>query len=74
MGIINDPYLAFCFDEACDFIDNQRYYEEQKDGTLVEKWNKKPNWIDEKGNNSKRPINNSALIEQMKKQSEKFKK
>lgn len=42
--------MAFCFDEAVEYILNNRYYKEvKKDNKVYQevRWRKKPNWIDE---------------------------
>ena len=73
MGIENDHYLAFCFDEACEFILSMRITKEMKKNGktyLVEVWEKEPKWIDLK--EKPKPANNSELIKQMKKDSERF--
>ena len=49
MGIEN-THLAFCFDEAVEYILSHRYYKEvKKDNKVYQEtmWRKKPNWIDE---------------------------
>ncbi len=74
LGITNDPYLAFCFDEACEFILSMRtteIVEENGKRYVAEKWIKEPNWIDKK---IQKPKNNMELFNQMKKNLEKFNK
>ena len=47
---INDSYLAFIFDEACEYILSMKTKKEiKRDGKvyLEERWLKEPNWIDE---------------------------
>ena len=47
---IENTHLAFCFDEAVEFILAHRYYKEVKEDNKVYKklcWTKIPNWIDE---------------------------
>ena len=49
MGIEN-THLAFCFDEAVEYILSHRYYKEvKKDNKVYQEtmWRKKPRWIDE---------------------------
>lgn len=61
---IEDNYLAFCFDEACDFILSMRETIKTvgKDGLIHEssKWRKTPHFTDEV-----KPLNNSDLINEM---------
>jgi len=58
MGI-DDPYLAFCFDETIEYILMQRYVD--KNGQY--KWKVSPSW---KGKDNKQiPKNNSELITEM---------
>lgn len=47
---INNTHLAFCFDEAVEYILSHRYFADKKEGNMVYKvikWTKKPRWIDE---------------------------
>ena len=72
MGI-NDSYLAFCFDEACEFIEDMRTKEViQKNGKYyeVEKWKRTPHWTDVK---EEKPLNNSSLLAEMKANLDKWK-
>jgi len=61
---LDDPYLAFCFDEAIAHIESFMYYDDK--GKL--KWRKTPHWIDDE---SIKPKNNSELFKMM---NEKLKK
>ncbi|WP_212904515.1 hypothetical protein [Clostridium polyendosporum] len=63
MGI-DDPYLAFCFDEAIAHIQSFMYYNDK--GVL--KWRKTPHWI-----NEKKQQNNSQLFNSMKENLKRFK-
>lgn len=67
---INDTYLAFCFDEACDYILSFKKIEYDKMGNGKEVWTVKPKWIDEESKNKKN--NNSELISEMKAELKKF--
>lgn len=74
MGLHDDPYLAFCFDEACEYILSMQTTKEvikKKKTYLQEVWIKEPKWIDIEVKS--KPLNNSELIKQMKKELEKFK-
>ncbi|MEG1004631.1 MAG: hypothetical protein RSF37_14645 [Clostridium sp.] len=68
MGIDN-TYLAFCFDEACDYIESFRSVEYDKNGKGKEIWSIKPKWIDEE---VKKNNNNSDLISEMQAELKKF--
>lgn len=70
---INDSYLAFIFDEACEYILSMKTKREVKEADKVyleDSWLKEPNWTDEiyKDKNT----NNSDLISEMKKNLERF--
>lgn len=70
---INDSYLAFIFDEACEYILSMKTKREVKGADKVyleDSWLKEPNWTDEiyKDKNT----NNSDLISEMKKNLERF--
>ncbi len=70
---INDSYLAFIFDEACEYILSMKTKREVKEADKVyleDSWLKEPNWKDEiyKDKNT----NNSDLISEMKKNLERF--
>jgi hypothetical protein len=70
---INDSYLAFIFDEACEYILSMKTKREVKEAGKVyleDSWLKEPNWIDEVPKNKN--INNSDLISEMKKNLERF--
>lgn len=70
MGIDN-TYLAFCFDEACDYIESFRSIEyDKKTGKSKEVWIVKPKWIDEEV--KKKNSNNSNLISEMQAELKKF--
>lgn len=70
MGIDN-TYLAFCFDEACDYIESFRKIEyNEKTGKGKEIWIIKPKWIDEEV--KKKSSNNSDLISEMQAELKKF--
>lgn len=65
MGI-DDSYLSFCFDEACEFILKMQTTKiVVKDGKQYEEetWIKQPNWSDKP---IEKPKNNMELIKQMK--------
>lgn len=51
---MDDTYIAFCFDEAVEYIIEQ--FDKEKG-----KWKTKPKWTDEE-----KPKDNSKLIEYMK--------
>lgn len=66
--------MAFCFDEACEYILSMRSFKEiKKDGSVYkqEYWIKEPKWNDIKENKIHRN-NNSELIEEMKNKLEKY--
>lgn len=70
---INDSYLAFIFDEACEYILSMKTKREVKEADKVyleDSWLKEPNWTDEI--NKVKNINNSNLINEMKKNLERF--
>lgn len=70
---INDSYLAFIFDEACEYILSMKTKREVKEVDKVyleDSWLKEPNWTDEI--NKDKNINNSDLINEMKKNLERF--
>jgi len=70
---INDSYLAFIFDEACEYILSMKTKREVKEADKVyleDSWLKEPNWTDEI--NKDKNINNSDLINEMKKNLERF--
>lgn len=60
---IEDEYLAFCFNEACLYIENM-LLEKDKKGSFVNQ----PRWVDEE-KKMKKTTNNKELIEWMKKHS-----
>lgn len=71
---INDSYLAFIFDEACEYILSMKTKREVKeDGKvyLEDSWLKEPNWNDSEELKFKN--NNSSLINEMKTNLEKYK-
>lgn len=74
---INDSYLAFIFDEACEYILSNRgtrEIEKNNKRYIEEYWIKEPNWSDKeelKSNN--KPKNNSSLINEMKENLKKYK-
>lgn len=73
MGL-DSHYLAFCFDEACDFILDMRVKKVKKEkGQLyeVEEWKRTPHWSDIK--EEPKPRNNSSLFAEMKANLEKWK-
>ena len=60
---INDSYLAFIFDEACEYILSMKTKREVKKADKVhleDSWLKEPNWIDEVPKNKN--IDNIKLI------------
>ncbi len=68
--------MAFCFDEACEYILSMKTTKEvTKNGKvyLEEAWVKEPNWIDEDKKDKKKTSSNGDLIAEMKKNLEKFK-
>ena len=70
---INDSYLAFIFDEACEYILSMKTKREVKKADKVyleDSWLKEPNWTDEIYKNKN--TNNSDLISEMKKNLERF--
>jgi hypothetical protein len=72
---INDSYLAFIFDEACEYILSMRTKKEiKRDGKvyLEDKWIKEPEWIDSELK-YKAKTNNNELINEMKKNLKNFK-
>lgn len=76
MGIEDDPYLAFCFDEACEFILSMKTTKKvvkNESVYLQEVWIKEPKWIDQEKDTVK-PSNNADLIKEMQKQLDKFNK
>lgn len=56
----HDPYLAFCIDDVCMFIEMQRYIEDGK-----YKWEHEPQW-ERKEKKVKSKTSNSESIEKMK--------
>jgi hypothetical protein len=67
MGI-EDPYLAFCFDEAVELILSQQFVDEK--GNI--KWRNKPKWKETINKNCTQN-NNSELIAEMQKELKKQK-
>ncbi len=66
---INDSYLAFIFDEACEYILSMKTKREVKGADKVyleDSWLKEPNWIDKQDIVKIKPSNNSDLISEMK--------
>lgn len=66
---INDSYLAFIFDEACEYILSMKTKREVKEADKVyleDSWLKEPNWIDKQDIVKIKPSNNSDLISEMK--------
>lgn len=66
---INDSYLAFIFDEACEYILSMKTKREVKKTDKVyleDSWLKEPNWIDKQDIVKIKPSNNSDLISEMK--------
>lgn len=66
---INDSYLAFIFDEACEYILSMKTKREVKEVDKVyleDSWLKEPNWIDKQDIVKIKPSNNSDLISEMK--------
>lgn len=71
---INNTHLAFCFDEACEYILSMKTHKEvKKDGNLYKQecWVKEPNWNDKK--TYKKNNNNNELIIEMQKNLQNFK-
>ena len=71
---INDSYLAFIFDEACEYIlsmKTKRKVKEDGKVYLEDSWLKEPNWNDSEELKFKN--NNSSLINEMKTNLEKYK-
>ena len=63
-----DPYLAFCLDDVCVFIDSQRYIDENG----YYKWHVDPDWnfkkrkkAEEKKQKDKNWTSNSEKIEEL---------
>lgn len=70
---IKNTHLAFCFDEAVEYILSYRYKKEvKKEGKvyLVDDWIEKPRWNDEE---VEKPKNNADLIKEMQEELKKFK-
>lgn len=65
MGI-HEHYLAFCFDEAIEYIISMTDYD--KDGKMF--WKIKPMWNDVE---EEKPVNNSLLISEMLENLKKYK-
>lgn len=66
---INDSYLAFIFDEACEYILSMKTKREVKEADKVyleDSWLKQPKWIDKQDIVKIKPSNNSDLISEMK--------
>ncbi|GAA0825256.1 hypothetical protein [Clostridium tertium] len=72
---INDSYLAFIFDEACEYILSMKTFKEIKEGDKMYKqecWIKDPKWIDIEEIKKTKSSNNSSLISEMEKSLEKY--
>lgn len=66
--------MAFCFDEACEYILSMKTIKEvNKNGKMYheEAWIREPRWLDE--DNKPKASSNGDLIAEMKKNLEKFK-
>lgn len=70
---INNTHLAFCFDEACEYILSMKTHKEvKKDGNLYKQecWVKEPNWNDKQ--KEIRVNSNITLINEMKENLKKY--
>ena len=73
---INDSYLAFIFDEACEYILSMKTKREVKKADKVhleDSWLKEANWSDKDEVKVEKANNNSSLINEMKANLEKYK-
>ena len=73
---INDSYLAFIFDEACEYILSMKTKREVKKADKVhleDSCLKEPNWSDKDEVKVEKANNNSSLINEMKANLEKYK-
>lgn len=70
IGIKDDTYLAFCFDEACEYIMSHKKVRYDSKGKGEEYWDTKPKWLDEV---KEKKRNNLDLINEMESSLEKYK-